>query len=182
MNTNCNIIQDLIPIVKDGIASEESRELVLQHLENCPVCKNLYDSLPAETVRSPGEQRDAKILLAVRRSLRIIQLILLCVGGLIGISIGQSSGVFYNFLLLPLLGILSGVGPKIRWYLVPAILFAGEFLWYCLYTLLTTSSPGFFSVEAYSLFGAGVVYGILYAVLVLLGRAAVELFRFAFQR
>ena len=123
MNTNCNIIQDLIPIVKDGIASEESRELVLQHLENCPVCKNLYDSLPAETVRSPGEQRDAKILLAVRRSLRIIQLILLCVGGLIGISIGLSSGGFYNFLLLPLLGILSGVGPD---YFLPRIFLCGS--------------------------------------------------------
>ncbi len=182
MNTNCNIIQDLIPIVKDGVASEESRELVFQHIEQCPACKSVYESLPAQAIQSPKEQRDVKILLAVRRTLSMIQLVLLCTGGLIGISIGQSAGMFYNFLLLPLLGILSGIGPRIRWYLVPAILFAGEFLWYCLYTLLTSSSPGIFSVEAYSLLGGGAVYGVIFAVLALLGRAAVELFRFAFQR
>ncbi|HJB26234.1 MAG TPA: hypothetical protein H9662_06445 [Firmicutes bacterium] len=182
MNTNCNIIQDLIPLVKDGVASNESRELVFQHIEKCETCKNLYDSLPDSGLQAPEPQRDAKILLAMRRTMRVIQLMILCIGGLISISIGQSSGVFYNFLLLPLLGVLSGIGPRVRWYWVPIILFAGEFLWYCLYSLWTSSSLGFFSVEAYSLLGGAAVYGTIYAVLALLGRVAVELFRYAFRR
>lgn len=182
MKTNCNIIQDLIPIVKDGIASEESKELVLEHLEECETCKKLYDSLPSMELQAPESKRDEKIIQAIRRTIRVMQMVLLLVGGLISISIGQSSGMFYNILLIPLLGILSGVGLKIKWYLVPAFLFAGEFVWYCIVTLLTSSSPGLFSVEAYSILGAAAIEAALFAILALLGRIVIELYRYAFRR
>jgi len=38
-NIDCKVIQDLIPLVKDDIASEESKLLVLEHCEKCSVCK-----------------------------------------------------------------------------------------------------------------------------------------------
>lgn len=180
MITNCNIIRDLIPLVKDDVASEESKAMVLSHIQECEPCRALYDSQPAppETDTAPQPGRDAKILLAVRRSIRTIQALLLTVGGIIGISIGLSAGMFYNILLMPLLGILSGIGTRIRWYLVPLIVFAGELPWYLGYTWLTEGlQAGIGSILA-----MGAVWGLIYAVLILLGRAAAELFRFAFNR
>ncbi len=46
MNTNCNIgcdvIMDLVALYKDGLASDETRALVRDHLHVCPDCRRLY--------------------------------------------------------------------------------------------------------------------------------------------
>jgi hypothetical protein len=44
MRYECELIQDLIPLVKDGIASEESRAAVALHLEECPACREVYET------------------------------------------------------------------------------------------------------------------------------------------
>jgi hypothetical protein len=44
MRYECELIQDLIPLVKDGIASEESKAAVALHLEECPVCREVYET------------------------------------------------------------------------------------------------------------------------------------------
>lgn len=38
----CDMCMDLMPLVKDGIASADSREAVEAHLEACAVCRSLY--------------------------------------------------------------------------------------------------------------------------------------------
>ena len=37
--TDCNIIQDLLPLYLDNACSAESRELVEEHLEQCAACR-----------------------------------------------------------------------------------------------------------------------------------------------
>ncbi|BDF33816.1 hypothetical protein CE91St62_18820 [Lachnospiraceae bacterium] len=37
--TNCNIIQDLLPLYLDDACSKESRELVEEHLAQCAICR-----------------------------------------------------------------------------------------------------------------------------------------------
>ena len=37
--TSCNIIQDLLPLYLDNACSEESRELVEEHLTHCAACR-----------------------------------------------------------------------------------------------------------------------------------------------
>lgn len=39
---NCEICMDLIPLVKDGIASEESYKAVEEHVKECETCRQLY--------------------------------------------------------------------------------------------------------------------------------------------
>ncbi len=39
MDKNCEIVKDLIPLVADNIASEESKEFVENHCETCNECK-----------------------------------------------------------------------------------------------------------------------------------------------
>ena len=43
MNDECEIIQDLIPLVNDGVASNSSKELVLKHCKHCTICESMLN-------------------------------------------------------------------------------------------------------------------------------------------
>lgn len=45
MNISCEIINDLLPLYIEGLASEDSCHLIEDHLKNCPSCKMLYDNM-----------------------------------------------------------------------------------------------------------------------------------------
>ena len=38
MKTDCDVIRDLLPLYEDEVCSEKSRDLVREHLEECPAC------------------------------------------------------------------------------------------------------------------------------------------------
>ena len=42
---DCNVIKDLIPLYIDRCCSDESTELVKEHLTKCPVCAAVYESM-----------------------------------------------------------------------------------------------------------------------------------------
>lgn len=42
---NCNVIQDLLPLYVDECCSGESAELVKEHLEVCPKCKETFNCM-----------------------------------------------------------------------------------------------------------------------------------------
>lgn len=42
---NCNIVKDLMPLVSENIASEESCNLVHDHIKTCSECKKVWDSI-----------------------------------------------------------------------------------------------------------------------------------------
>ena len=41
----CGIIQDLLPLYLDHVCSEESKQLVEQHLKNCPGCRAVTEQI-----------------------------------------------------------------------------------------------------------------------------------------
>ena len=43
--TNCEIIRDLLPLCAEGLASEASRKLIDEHLNQCPDCKKEMESI-----------------------------------------------------------------------------------------------------------------------------------------
>ena len=45
MKTDCEIVRDLLPLYVDDICSGKSRELVDEHLEECPECRSLLAKL-----------------------------------------------------------------------------------------------------------------------------------------
>ena len=55
MNYECEIIQDLIPLVKDGIAGEKSGAAVALHITECAVCKEIYQA-DVKVVMPPLEE------------------------------------------------------------------------------------------------------------------------------
>ena len=49
MNLNCEIVADLLPSYLDNTCSEESRRAVEAHMAECPACRELLETLRAET-------------------------------------------------------------------------------------------------------------------------------------
>lgn len=55
---DCNIIRDLMPLVIDGVASEESRKLVNEHIVGCETCSQQYSAMRAEMPRESQAEHD----------------------------------------------------------------------------------------------------------------------------
>ena len=45
---DCNVIRDLMPLVLDRVASDESREMVETHIRSCEDCRKQYDEMKAD--------------------------------------------------------------------------------------------------------------------------------------
>lgn len=93
---SCEICMDLIPLVRDGIASPESTEAVREHLSHCAQCRALYDGEPIPDPK-PG-------LRTLRRQLRLLAAMVIMFGMFLGLSLSGDGALFYNVLLMPAIG------------------------------------------------------------------------------
>lgn len=48
--TDCHIIQDILPLYLDHVVSPETSSLVKEHLKDCPECRQMYESLAEKTI------------------------------------------------------------------------------------------------------------------------------------
>jgi len=170
----CNVILDLIPIVKDGVASRESAEMVREHIEGCKSCRAEYDAFEG----APSEQpliRDEKIVAAIKRSIFITQLIILGAGAALGIGLSNSMDVFYNILLMPAIGGFSLLVLKKKWYLAPAAVFILTFIWQIIAGIILDG----FRLDVLRM---GLYYSVIYTILVGLGEIIAALLKFAFKK
>lgn len=72
---DCNIILDLLPLLSDGMTSEETTTLIHAHLENCPVCKQVYDEM-SQTLPMAAPAKKKKRARKFRRKSRLRILLL----------------------------------------------------------------------------------------------------------
>ncbi len=117
VNITCEMCMDLIPLVQDGIASNDSCQAVRQHIAHCPDCKALFEG---ELPPIPDSQ---KILGQIKRKIRLFFLMALMFGMFFGLSLTTSQGMFYNTLIMPGAGILGYC--IFRWralYVIPGFL------------------------------------------------------------
>lgn len=120
MNTiSCDICMDLIPLVRDGIASADSAAAVEEHLKTCPACRKAFgDGIPAPA-------RENENFMKLRSRARIFTAMLLMFGMVFGVSLTADMDMFRNSLIMPALGCLGYF--LFRWravYLMPVLLFA----------------------------------------------------------
>lgn len=87
MKTSCEIIQDLIPLVKDQVASPASIKLVEEHIRDCDDCKQDLETLA--TV--PREINDKRVLFSIKKKLFLAMSALLLVGACMGLLFNQNS-------------------------------------------------------------------------------------------
>ena len=89
MNKECDTIRDLMPLVLDDVASENSKNMVTRHVEDCKECREYMDQLiadlPAATAEEVRQEQKANQEAArmLRRKKRTRNLKLLLLGILI---------------------------------------------------------------------------------------------------
>ena len=45
MKRNCDMVRDLMPLCIDGAASEESQQVVAEHVAECKSCQQIYQDM-----------------------------------------------------------------------------------------------------------------------------------------
>lgn len=62
MSKQCKIVEDLLPLYHDGVCSEESRQMVDEHLTQCENCRKMLDQIEGELVSPAAKDADIKPL------------------------------------------------------------------------------------------------------------------------
>lgn len=57
MKLPCKVIEDMLPMYYDGLCSDETGELVAEHLRDCPECRRMMEDLSSE-VELPAQPVD----------------------------------------------------------------------------------------------------------------------------
>ena len=75
MKCKCGIIKDLLPLYVDHVCSDESKELIDEHLLECEKCKSYMDSLrESQDVEDVAydeekERRKVKMMLGMKKKI-----------------------------------------------------------------------------------------------------------------
>ena len=168
----CGICRDLLPLVRDRVAGAESEAAVRAHAEECPDCAALLQGEAGPAPAGAPGPDDAAVLKRVRRKLGRAVLCLVALGALAGVGL-TGGGVFYNAAIMPLLGgAMYGFLKQKGLLAVPLVV------------VLTLGWGGLHWAEepgAGALMGF-VMYGVIYALLVLLGWLAAFLVHCALKK
>ena len=161
---SCNVCMDLIPLVQDGIASEDSREAVEQHIKNCESCAACYSG----TV--PPVADTERLMVDVRRKVQFFFVMLLMFGIFFGLGLTASSELFYNSLIMPIVGVFGYY--VFRWkavFKIPLLLFVVELF--------------IFAFNLWDLdFHSAIIWTLLYCGFVFVGIVIAFLLHFAFRK
>ncbi len=122
---SCDVCLDLIPLVKDRVASEASILLVEEHIENCRECRELYNSFENREI----EMDEKKLLKKIKKQIFIVLLIASVIVSMLGLALSNTMGIFYNILIMPGVGILGYFALRERSYLLLLGLFTFSYIW-----------------------------------------------------
>ena len=81
----CNVIRDILPLYVDGIVSNDTQNMVLEHLEHCSECRKKYESMTSE-IELPIEN-DVKPLENFKRAWKRKKVLLVCSSIVVTIAI-----------------------------------------------------------------------------------------------
>ena len=165
---SCEMCRDLMPLVRDGIASEDSCAAVRDHIQDCPECKELF----AGELPPPSDGK--KMMEQMKRKLQLCLAMLLMFGILLGLSLTAREEMFYNTLIMPFIGIVGYAIFRLKSVVViPVLLFISQFImnWF----------GGLFGGE--HLDGASLIMWVgIYCIFVGIGIVIAALFHFAFRK
>ena len=165
---SCDLCMDLIPLVKDGVASQDSKQAVDAHIASCEACRAFYNG------ETPPPVDTVKTFEKFHRRLQLSSAMLMMFGIFFGLSLTAGNDMFYNTLIMPVIGALGYY--IFRWkalYIVPALM---------LITHLATNLFGFLrGIEHLDLYSI-LIWTFLYSIFAILGTIIAWLLHFAFRK
>lgn len=96
----CEVVMDLIPLVKDHVASKKSEDLVKAHIRECENCRQYYELLDEPSFD------DQKIIETIHHKRNLYLSLFLLAGIVMGYLLSSSYFMFFNVLIMPFIGIL----------------------------------------------------------------------------
>lgn len=69
MSKQCNIVADLLPLYHDGVCSQDSRDLVEEHLAGCADCRKLAEQISQE-ITAPAKSKEIDVLKGIQKGVR----------------------------------------------------------------------------------------------------------------
>lgn len=173
---SCDVCQDLIPLVKDQVASHDSILLVEEHTKECEYCRECF--LDGKVDFSPPID-DQRVINNIHKGLYRISILILFVGGLIGVGLSSGMGMFYNFLIMPFLGAFGCFILSHKWYYVPLGIFSISVIWMFIYNLQDGMLKEGYIVEAFT---GAFFFSTIYCILTFLGIIITMLLKYAFRK
>lgn len=164
---SCDVCLDLMPLVKDNVASQASKILVEEHIKQCEECKELYISFVNEEIIMD----DTNVIKKIKKQIFIFTLVIIIIASMVGLALSETMGMFYNILIMPSIGVLGYIILKDKSYFILVSLFVFSFIWFFikyigegilnqgLMTIITF--PIFWSAIYTGLCGIGLIIGFL---------------------
>jgi len=172
---SCEVCLDLMPLVNDDIASEDSKDAVNNHIKTCESCRMFYASNPFREIKMD----DSKVVSKMKNELYFIALIVIIFGAMLGVALTDGMGMFYNILIMPTIGVIGYFTLSKKSYLVPLTLFGFMYV----FMLIKYTTEGMFSegpsIHAFLIPG---YWAFIYSGLCLLGIIIGFLLKIAFGK
>lgn len=119
----CEICRDLIPLVKDGVASSDSETAVKLHIKSCPDCCAVFEDKPDPELSEILKSSQNKALMRLKQWLTFIYAVILLLGLYFALSLTGSRDVNISLLIMPFAGVFGYLA--MRWkavYILPIIM------------------------------------------------------------
>lgn len=95
--TDCKIIEDIIPLCKEGICSDESKALVEEHIRECTICRKLYEEMPEENTESIlNVPKESEVFLKVNKKMKRSKLKIILLSLVIFVILGTLGWLTYG--------------------------------------------------------------------------------------
>ena len=180
MKMDCCVVRDLLPLYVENMVSDQTAELIKQHLAECPECQNECESFkdtgkmailetPAETPQADVKPFK-KIMRKLNRQMYGLSYGLIIFFILWGFSLTGGENLMYNSIIMPIVGLFGYY--VFKWkalYKMPLLLLVINLLAYNLH---------FAKIDFISVFPWTAIYGIF----VIVGVLIAFLLHFAFRK
>jgi hypothetical protein len=174
---SCDVCLDLMPLVKDGIASEESCSLVMSHIEGCANCAAAYGVTKA--AHAHASMDDPVVLTKLKKQITLLLLSVIFAGTLIGMALSDGMGMFYNAIIMPAIGGFGYMLLRKNTYLVPFGLFLFSFIWVSVREI----AGGFLTYSSISdLLSMSALWSAIFAAFTAIGSLIGWLLHYAFKK
>lgn len=131
----CDICMDLMPLVRDGVASEGSENDVMKHISDCEDCKKIYDEMYINN-KSIIEDDDIPKSINIDKAAKKVEKkinkylgMIIMFGIFFGLSLTASEEMFLNSFIMPIIGAFGYY--LFHWeaaYTVPCIIVISNFI------------------------------------------------------
>ena len=91
--TNCELINDLLPLYADNVCSEESKAAVAEHISDCEKCRAQLEKMERPISVDPAE--DIAVMKRIKQRIRIEKIVII---GISAILLFLALAVMYFFL------------------------------------------------------------------------------------